>query len=271
MKKYIIIGQARSGTTVIHLFLKGHPHVSALNDEVKITQLFEKGISAYTFGSDLPSEKNRATRKIYDLLALLNADAATKAAGIKCAVGTVEQAKVFVEQIKATFSDVNIILIVREDVLAQFGSMLRAKKTGKFHSWRKENKKSPSSITIDHGRYSQYLLSNIEIVDLLRSLKQTNNFLEISYEKDILIGQEYCKKLYDFLELDYIKPTWLNSNKVAPPPNKYIANYDKLKLAEKEIKEKKRPLFSLRYLLYKLVRATYKRTCLLLPKRYASN
>lgn len=268
MKKYIIIGPARSGTTVTHLFLKGHPHVSALNDEVKITELFEKGVSAYTFGNDLLSEKTRAIRKIYDLLALLNADSATRAAGIKCAVGSVEQAKVFVEKIKSSFSDIHIILIVREDVLAQFGSVLRAKKTGKFHSWRKEINKSPSSITVDKGRYSQYLLSNIKIIDTLRSLKQTNNFLEISYEKDILSGQNYCTKIYDFLQLDPIEPTWLNSKKVAPPPNKYIANYDTIKLAEKEIKVKQRPLFSLRYLLYKLLRATYKRACLLLPKRY---
>ncbi|WP_319548771.1 sulfotransferase [Desulfogranum marinum] len=269
IKKYIIIGPARSGTTVTHLFLRGHPHVSALNDEVKISELFEKGISAFTFGSDLPNEKAQGPRKIYDLLALLNADSATTAAGIKCAVASVEKAKKFVEQIKSSFSDVYIILIVREDVLAQFGSILRAKKTGKFHSWIKENNRPSSSITVDKGRYSQYLLTNIEIVETLQSLKETNNFLEISYEKDILTGQDYCAKLYNFLQLDPIEPAWLNSKKVAPPPNKYISNYDSIKLAEETIKEKRQPLFTLRYFLYKLLRVIYRRTSQLFPKKYA--
>ena len=272
MNKYIIIGPARSGTTVTHLILKGHPHVSALNDEVKITELFEKGISAYTFGNDLPNEKAKGVRKAYDMLALLNAGPATKAAGIKCAVGSIDQANSFVEQIKKSFSDIDIILIVREDVLAQFGSMLKAQKTGKYHSWRKEKDKSLFiDITVDRGRYSHYLLSNIKIINTLRGLKQTNNFLEISYEKDILNGQNYCNKLYDFLHLDHIEPTWLNSKKVAPSPREFITNYDEIKLAEKAIITNQHPLFSLRYLFYKFLRAIYRRISQLFQKSYAQN
>ena len=258
MKKYIIIGPARSGTTVTHLILRGHPQVSALNDEVKILELFGKGISTYTFGHDQAGEKNKGPRIAYDMLALLNAGPETKAAGIKCAVGSVEQAKIFVKEIKMSFSDINIILIVREDVLAQFGSLLRAQKTGQFHSWRKEKNKSSLTVTIDKGRYSHYLLSNIKIIDTLRCLKETNNFLEISYEKDICHIRVCCNKLYDFLRLDHIEPVWLNSKKVAPAPHEFITNYDKLKCAEEAIMETKRPLFTLRYSIYSLLRSIYR-------------
>ncbi len=69
MTNYIIIGPARSGTTVTHLILKGHPQVSALNDEIKVMQLFGKGISAYTFGNDSEYEITLGFRKAFKLLA----------------------------------------------------------------------------------------------------------------------------------------------------------------------------------------------------------
>ncbi len=259
MKKYIIIGPGRSGTTVTHLILKGHPQVSALNDEVKIMELFGKGISAFTFGNDLEDETTKGFKKAYDLLALLNSGSETKVAGIKCAVGSVETAKVFVKRIKMSFPDINIILTVREDILAQYGSRIRAKKTGLYHSWGNGKVKKPLNITIEKGMYSDYLLFNIKIIEILRSLKQTNRFLEISYEKDILPSLNYYNKLYEFLELDQIEPTWVNSKKVAPSPREFITNYDKLKVIEKTIIENQQPFFTLRYSFYTFLKFVYKK------------
>ena len=267
MKKYIIIGPARSGTTVTHLILKGHPQVSALNDEVRIMELFGKGISTYTFGNNLQDETTKGFRKAYDLLALLNTGPKTKVAGIKCAVGSIEAARVFVERIKMSFPDVSIILTVREDILAQFGSLERARKTNLYHSWVKEKIKSPLSITVDKGMYSHYFLSNIQIIDILRGLKQTNRFLEISYEKDILPSLDYCNKLYEFLELEHMEPTWVDSKKVALPPREFISNYDKIKIAEKLILENQQTLFSLRYFFYSFLKVVFQKI-IKLSRRY---
>ena len=46
--RYILVGPARSGTTVTHLALKGHPNVSAVRDEVRIDPLFTQGMGAFT-------------------------------------------------------------------------------------------------------------------------------------------------------------------------------------------------------------------------------
>ena len=120
--------------------------------------------------------------------------------------------------------------------------------------------KTSLRITVDKGLYSHYLLSNIRIVDTLRSLNQTNSLLEISYENDILPGLDYCKKLYEFLELDYMEPAWVNSKKVAPSPREFITNYDRMKLLEKKISESQRPLFSLRYFIYSFMKVVYDKT-----------
>ncbi len=266
MKKYIIIGPARSGTTVTHLILKGHPQVSSLNDEVKVIELFGKGISAYTFGNDLDTEINEGYSAAFDMLATLNMNSETKAAGIKCAVGTIEAADIFVARIKKSFPDVKIILTIREDVLAQFGSLKRAKKTKQFHSWVKSKARSPTKISIDKGIYSHYLLTNIKIIEVLRSLRQTNDFLEVSYEKDILPGLGYSHKLYEFIELDYVEPTWVNSKKVAPAPGDFIKNYDDLKRIEQSILKKKKPLSSLKYMIDRFLRFVFHKVITLIYK-----
>ena len=45
--RYLIVGYSRSGTTVIHLALKGHPQVSAFNGELRPEPFFSLGISAF--------------------------------------------------------------------------------------------------------------------------------------------------------------------------------------------------------------------------------
>jgi len=58
--RYLIVGCGRSGSTLIHLLLKGHPNIVALNDELKVSPFFTKGISTFTFGSDLVRGKTSA-------------------------------------------------------------------------------------------------------------------------------------------------------------------------------------------------------------------
>ncbi len=270
MKKYIIIGPARSGTTVTHLILKGHPQIATLNDEVKIMELFGKGISAYTFGNDLDVEINKGYSAAFDMLAMLNVDSETKAAGIKCAVGTIEAANIFVERIKISLPEVKIILTARKDLLAQYGSLKRARKTRQFHSWVISNINPPGRITVDKGMYSHYFLANMKIIEILRGLKQTNDFLEISYEKDILPGLDYSHKLYDFIGLDYIEPTWVDSKKVAPSPGDFIKNYDELKGDEKLISENKKPTLSLKYITHSFLKFIFHKALTLMYKVRAS-
>ena len=67
-KKYIVIGCGRSGTTVTHLALRGHPNVCALNDEVKILPLFNNGINCYTYGNNTVEERGKQLGVLFDAL-----------------------------------------------------------------------------------------------------------------------------------------------------------------------------------------------------------
>lgn len=129
MRKYIVIGCARSGKTVTHLAIKGHPNVYALNDEVKIRKLSENPLSLVTHGSNLKSKENIFIRNLFETLINLNpVNKNNKAKGIKVAVSKPDDAKLFVKRIQHYFPDVYIIFVKQNNLVAQYSSMARAKK-----------------------------------------------------------------------------------------------------------------------------------------------
>ena len=135
---YLIVGCPRSGTTVIHLLLKGHPNITALNDEIKVSPLFTKGISTFTFGNDLLEEKTLGFSLLFDAITSVSAKDHTRASGAKCVCHSPTQARVVVETLQKHMTNLKIILMVRNDLVAQYGSMLNASKGGINHSGCRE-------------------------------------------------------------------------------------------------------------------------------------
>ena len=126
--RYLIIGACRSGTTVVHLAIMGHPNVSALNDEVKINPFFTKGISAFTYGNDLEKEKEKGYSVLFDALTKLTADQNTTTHGMKVATNSSYLAKSAIDVLDKYLDNVKIIVIRRRDLVAQFGSGISGKK-----------------------------------------------------------------------------------------------------------------------------------------------
>ena len=68
IKRYVVLGLARSGTTVVHFALKGHPNIAALNDEVRVS-FFTEGISTFTQRDDNVLEKKVGSLSLFDAVA----------------------------------------------------------------------------------------------------------------------------------------------------------------------------------------------------------
>jgi len=227
MKRYIILGCCRSGTTVTHLAIKGHPNVCALNDELLVTPFFNKGISSFTQGNDLEIEKRNGHKRIFDAITSIQKNKKTQYIGVKTSLIYNRGSMDYIKHVLSTyFPDIKIILTIRNDLVAQYGSLIRALKTGKHHSWDKSKKDIKTLISINKYLFMKYLLDCFWFIDNMRDLKKTHDVLEFSYEEDIING-EY-KKLFDFLELDYVEINWLTAKKVAPKPEDYIKNYKSL-------------------------------------------
>jgi len=227
--RYIILGLARSGTTAVHFALKGHPNVSALNDEVNLS-FFTEGISSFTQRDDNQKEKNAGYHKLFDALAGVFQDESTMALGMKCVPNSVEAANELVDSLRQHFPELKVVLVNREDLVAQYGSYLRAKSTGEWHSWRKSGDIKDFTVKIRTSRFRAYVTKCKDIYQVLKSLDDSHQVLEFSYEQCFLQGGEPdFSQLFGFIGVPQIEAAWLGSEKVAPPPDLYIKNYAELK------------------------------------------
>jgi hypothetical protein len=221
----------RSGTTVTHLVLRGHPNVSSLSDELKVQPFFDEGLGIFTSSaSSSASERQHGKLSLFDALTGIDADENTLARGLKVNPRSVEDAELVCRTIREEMPGLRVILMIRDDLVAQLGSRLRAERTGEWHSWTKGQGGASGSFEIDAEKMQQYAAEAREIAGQLRGLSGSHEVLEISYERDLLQDLEQGQlKLFRFLDLPEVTVDWLDSKKVSPAPEDFISNYSELK------------------------------------------
>ncbi|NNG00362.1 MAG: hypothetical protein HKM93_13330 [Desulfobacteraceae bacterium] len=234
--RYLIIGWSRSGTTITHLAIKGHPNAAALNDEMKIEPFFTKGISSFTHGNDYPEEKQKGYSALFDALTLIRSTDQTTAHGVKIACNSHKIARHLVRVLQENMKDLKVIIIVRKDLVAQIGSALSGKKSGIMHSWYKGyERRKVKQLRISKWRLTSFALNVRKMYDVLRELKKTHDLLEIQYEDLLENPGRFYSTLFNFLNLPAMEPIWIESKKVLPSPENYIKNYHELKKRQAEI------------------------------------
>lgn len=235
--RYIIIGSARSGTTVMHLALMGHPNICALNDELKVAPFFTGGISTFTYGNDLDTEKQKGYSALFDALTMIRANSSTIAHGMKTVCNSKKLAETIVDVLQKHLQDVKVIVVFREDLVAQYASAESARKTGIMHSWYKGfGNRTVSLMKVNRWRFIAYALSVLRMYGVLAKLKKTHDVLEVRYEDMLKDAEQFYANLFSFLELRAMEPTWLTSKKVMPPPEDYIDNYAAMRKQLERIK-----------------------------------
>lgn len=223
---YLIVGYARSGTTVIHLLLKGHPNIAALNDELKVSPLFTQGISTFTFGNNTAEEYELSFSILFDAISSITANKTTKISGAKLALSSLNHTHSLVNALQQYLKDLKIIITVRNDLVAQYGSLISAQKYGIWHSWYKnfENRQI-NKVTINKNLFIEYVINCLDTYVILRELYKTHTVLESIYEDFLINPIDVKQQLFDFLKVPQVDVTWLESKKVMPEPSKYITNY----------------------------------------------
>lgn len=193
---------------------------------MQVAPFFTKGISTFTYGNDLPKEKERGFSALFDALTLLEVNQNTTAHGLKVACNSYKLARNLVGVLQKYLTDLKVIIIVRNDLVAQYGSAISGKKSGVMHSWYKgfENRRI-ARIRINKWYFIAYVLSILRLYETLRQLKQTHDVLELCYEGLLTDPKRFYDSLFSFLGLSKMTPTWLDSKKVMPPPIEYIENY----------------------------------------------
>lgn len=257
-QRYFVTGMQRSGTSVIHHGLRGHPQISAFKHEVGFDRFFGQGASYFCWGRELAeSERREAPSALFDALAGLGASEETRAAGIKCLMFDPSQARRFVDILNNRLTDCHLIRVRRSDPVAQFGSLVKAQQTGvwqqrgnsliKAHDYSDlrrldESNKGDVNIKVDLDRYKllDYILLsysiNLELDKVNDSRVHNINYEDDIHRKDFPDNSTFGL-LYDFLDVASVSPHWIETKKLSPPAEEYISNYHGLRQFAREIRD----------------------------------
>ena len=238
-QRYVIVGMLRSGTTVTHHCLRGHPNVSALTSEVGVEPFFSQGVTLFSFGQGATDhERTVGHRVLFDAAAGINADAHTMALGMKLAIATPRLACLLTDALRTHLPDVRVILTIREDLVAQYASLERARGLGRWHAYSNKAQAAGEKVELHPQDVADYVLDGLTILTELRSLAETHDTLLFSYERDIDRAVPLASdKLFDFLSLPQVEVDWLRSKKMSPPPQEYIEGYAEMRSLVGEIEK----------------------------------
>ena len=137
-ERFIVLGMQRSGTTVTHVCLAGHPEVCMAPDEVYVEPFFTRGLAAFTGGKESYKDRQDGYARLFDLIAGFRAKESTRAVGFKVAIGSANDARDVANCLSEYLPDLKVILVHRSDLAAQFGSLQRAIASGEWHAWEGE-------------------------------------------------------------------------------------------------------------------------------------
>jgi hypothetical protein len=235
--RFLIVGVQRSGTTVTHTTLSGHPNVAMPHDEVRSDPFFTRGRSVFTWGKESFVERCIHYERLFDFLAHAPDVVNVAARGFKVAVSDSQSAIDIANCVRDYLPDVRIVLVTRGDLVAQFGSLKRAEASGEWHLWEgAKARHGGPKVSIDAEHFAQYV-REVRIANAqLRALGNTHALLELHYERDIAPGID-AANLFRFLGLSQVPVTWTVVGKVAPPPRDYIDDYDALVALEQRLPE----------------------------------
>jgi tetratricopeptide (TPR) repeat protein len=187
-------------------------------------------------GGELDAESQGTFGRLFDAATSVSATDRTTALGMKCIAETVEQAEIFVRSCIAYFPQFKIVLTRRNDVVSQYGSLERAIRTRRWHSWTK-GADLEKKMSLCVANFGEFFLKNQEILRVCEALRETHEVLEIDYERDLADMDRLGHVLFEFLGLAPMSPTWKLPAKVSPPAEEYIENYRALKDIESQIRE----------------------------------
>lgn len=225
--RFLIVGIQRSGTTVTHHCLAGHPQVSMAADEVSVEPFFTRGLAVFTTGRESFEERRRGYLGLFDAISLAGTARPVRAAGIKVALGSPEEAIDLVECVREHFHDLRIVVVRRTDLIAQCGSLYLAMRTGQWHAFGGKPRSSDEKLEIPPGEFDAYTRSTRRIEAQLDRLEETNPVCALDYERDIERGLDHGR-LFDFIGVDRMPVTWMKMQKVSPPAQSFIANHAEL-------------------------------------------
>jgi hypothetical protein len=195
-----------------------------MEEEVAVQPFLTDGLATFTFEG--PDTQQPRVSALFDAMTSIQSVADPKARGMKLTTGTAELARSFVEGVQEYLPDVRIILVLRRDLVARFGSLVKARETG---VWDGMDDEPAPNLELDLYEFAEYVVESHEVRQNLRRLDKTHSVMELSYEEVILEGNlPTHEPLFEFVGVEPMQADWLWERKFPHPPSrtlKTIRNY----------------------------------------------
>lgn len=233
--RFIIAGMKRSGTTLLHSALTGHPDVKGVRGEVIGLKVISHGPDLFTFNRvrTLGIDPVSLTRSNLEYLFSLFDDR-PQAVGFKTAFHLPELARSFLQAVKEADPGIKVITTVRKDCLATAASMMLAQKLKRFHTVGNQKTKD-IRVRIDPVVFSRDVIRFRDMIDVFEGTIERGNHLGLTYEEDLARGVEQCyAKVCQFLNLEPVDPSWVKMKKQARHPSEFVSNYERLREIEEQ-------------------------------------
>lgn len=223
-RRLLIVGLQRSGTTFAAATVAGHPQVTALAPELR-HNFFSLGVQDFVAGEATFETVQETYPRLFDAMTTNGGGGDVRVRAAKTAVASHAESVAVCDCLDPFLPDMAVVLVTRRDLIASCGSLVRAQRSGVWHSWAG---RSPSGSTrIPTRLFRRYAQMARATVQRFRTLAASHDFLELSYEDDICTGKAHSR-LFEFLELEQVEPSWVKLQKLNPDARSYISNYDKL-------------------------------------------
>ena len=224
MTPFIIVADLRTGSTLLHSSLDGHPDVRCYGE------LFHP--------DDLP-DNQLPDRRRHDLT---GGEVIRRAFAVEGVRAAGFRAMIFLPlpsepqwadawECLRSLSDLHVIYLTRRDRLAQYASMVVAQQTGAWHPSSHDPILKPENrpqITIDPEQYRRWIDEREQIWTQRRTQLAGKPSLELDYET--LTGQwpETTARVQEFLGVPCVPLQPAKQKQETRPLSEVIANYEEL-------------------------------------------
>lgn len=214
-KRFLVVGLQRSGTTLVLDYLCGHPAVATAQDEIH-TAFFAPG-----------SAPQAEFLGVFDMVA--NRTSTAVAVGMKTAIPTAAHGTRLAETLRGQGRSLDLIVVERADLVAQYGSLRAADESGVWHSHANRRAGARPKVAFDPVELAAYVADCRAAMAPIRAIAATHRTLHLDYERDLAVGHSagtpWTERVCDFLGIDPAAGRPPALRKVAPPADDYIVDY----------------------------------------------
>lgn len=222
VRRILVVGMQRSGTTVTLGCLAGHPETDVLKEEIHAS-FFGAAVGTRNDRGESRADRTRSFLQVFDHVA--GRRPGSSVVGFKTALPDAEYAARLVACLQTHGPGIDLIVTRRRDLVAQLGSLRRAEKSNAWHSRVGVSMSAHKTrVRISSAELAGYVAGCVASHALLDALKAGRRTLELEYERDIVGGTAWSR-LFEFLGIDDRPPDWLRLRKHSPAPDSYIENY----------------------------------------------